>query len=275
MASEKTAATWVMLKKLALPVLLGALTIAGVHHYLTERVQALDEQARQQMTQRIVSQRALPAGTVLRFEDFALREMPQAWASADGFAPQEVDDIEGLVLREDVLAGQPLTRSILAQPKAAALSQQLGRGRRAVTIPVDHVSSLSGRLDAGDVIDVYVTFSHMGQRVTTLLVSAVKVLATDRPFIEHPGLASESGLNSVTLDVSAKQAVKLVSANQGGVLSAVLRLANEAHAQGGSPNTPTPEGQANHLAGFVGLAPSLGQDSRALIIYGDMLELEP
>jgi pilus assembly protein CpaB len=264
-----------LLKKLALPLLLGLITIVGVHQYLTQRMQALDEQAQQNMTARIVSHSALSAGTVLDFEDLAIRELPLAWASADGFTPDQVAQLEGLVLREDVLAGQPLTRSIVTSPKPAALAQQLAAGRRAITIPVDHVSSLSGRLDAGDVIDVYVTFAHMGQRVTTLLVSAVRVLATDRPLVDTGAVLTDSGLNSVTLDVSAKQAAKLVSANQGGVLSAVLRIEQDRDSVSDKQEANQSAQQANHLAGFVGLAPSLGMDERPLIIYGDALEAQP
>lgn len=258
-----------LVKRLALPVILGVLTVIGVHQYLDQRIQAIDEKAQLSMVARIVAASALPAGTVLQFEHLSLRDVPQAWVSTDSFSPDQVDSIEGLILLQEVVAGQPLTRSVLANPKPPALSEQLAPGRRAVTIPVDQVSSLSGRLESGDVIDLYVTFTHQGQRVTTLLVTAVRVLATDRPLIDNPYAGTEQSLTTVTLDVSAKQAVKLVSANQGGVLTAVLRMDN--HREDLSRGKGNVEaGQANHLAGFVGLAPSLGAEPPPQIIYGDV-----
>lgn len=258
-----------LVKRLALPVILGVLTVIGVHQYLDQRIQAIDEKAQLSMVARIVAASALPAGTVLQFEHLSLRDVPQAWVSTDSFSPDQAESIEGLILLQEVVAGQPLTRSVLANPKPPALSEQLAPGRRAVTIPVDQVSSLSGRLESGDVIDLYVTFTHQGQRVTTLLVTAVRVLATDRPLIDNPYAGTEQSLTTVTLDVSAKQAVKLVSANQGGVLTAVLRMDN--HREDLSRGKGNVEaGQANHLAGFVGLAPSLGAEPPPQIIYGDV-----
>lgn len=256
-------------KRLALPLILGILTVIGVHQYLTGRIEAIDEQARRDMVTRVVVSSALPTGTILSFDHLSLRDIPQAWASADSFEAEQAERLEGMVLLQDVIAGQPLTRSILTSPKPPALSDQLAPGRRAVTIPVDHVSSLSGRLEVGDVVDLYVTFTHQGQRVTTLLITAVRVLATDRPLVDSPYAVAEQRVTSVTLDVSAKQAVRLVSANQGGVLTAVLRL--DPNNDGiDAKQAPFDGEQANHLAGFVGLAPSLGTDQPPEIIYGDM-----
>ena len=262
-------------KRLALPLALGLVTVFGVHHYLTKRIQDIDEQAHQSMVSKIVAIVPLPAGTMLSIDDLAIREMPRAWVGPDSFDAQDTPMIEGMVLLQDVIAGQLLTRSILTSPKPPALSEKLAPGRRAVTIPVDHVSSLSGRLDVGDVIDVYVTFPHEGQRVTTLLVSAVKVLSTDRPLIANALDSPDQAVSSVTLDVSAKQAAKLVSANQGGVLSAVLRLDHERNASVRHSDLPEEKHNPDHLPGFVGLAPSLGADPMPQIIYGDAAGLEP
>ena len=266
---------WLQLgKRLALPLVLGVATVLGVHHYLSGRIEAIDAQSQQDMVTRIVAVSALPAGTTLSFDHLSLRDMPKAWASVDSFTAEQVEELEGLVLIQDVMGGQPLTRTILQSPTPPALSQQLGPGRRAMTIPVDHISSLSGRLEAGDLIDLYVTFTHRGERVTTLLVDAVRVLATDRSNRAYEFAGNEQSVTSVTLNVSAKQAVKLVSANQGGALTAVLRM--DEGSLTGAGNTTAREdgkaraaGKANHLAGFVGLAPSFGEGLAPNIIYGD------
>jgi pilus assembly protein CpaB len=272
---NKSKEQWLILvKRLALPTVVGVATIFGVHHYLSARMQAMDEQAQQGMVSRVVSHSAMVAGTVLSFEDLSVRDMPRAWVSADSIEPEQAEVLEGMVLLQDVVAGQPLTRSIVSSPKPPALSEQLSPGRRAVTIPVDHVSSLSGRLEPGDSIDVYVTFAHEGQRVTTMLVTSVRVLATDRPMITQGVGLRDATVTSVTLDVSAKQAVKLVSANQGGVLSAVLRLDRHKDQALATNRQADNQDKANHLAGFVGLAPSLGENLAPSIIYGDAGGLE-
>lgn len=259
------ALTWV--KRLALPLLLSVAAVIGVHHYLTSKARALDEQSQQQMVVRIVAASDLPVGTHLLFEHLSVREMPQAWVGPDTYTPEQADLLEGMVLIQPLVAGQPLTRAVITDPKPPALSSQLAPGRRAVSIPVNQISSLSGRLDAGDVVDLYVTFMHQGQRVTTLLVSAVKVLATDRPMLGQAFDVVSNTVTTVTLDVSAKQAVKLVSANQDGVITAVLRLDDDPHS--GDGRSITRMERANHLAGFVGLSPSLGDGQPPDIIYGD------
>lgn len=256
------------IKRLALPLALAVVTVIGVQYYLSQKSKALDEQSQQQMVTRVVAANNLPAGTIIGFEHLSVRDMPQAWVGPDSFAPEDAQVLEGQVLLQALIAGQPITRSVVSAPKPPALSRQLAPGRRAVTIPVNHISSLSGRLDVDDVIDVYVTFMHAGQRITTLLVSAVRVLATDKPLFTDELNQTSQTVSSVTLDVSAAQAVRLVSANQDGVLTAVLRLDE----QSDNPNkggVSSAAEQANHLAGFVGLEPSLLDGQPPMIIYGD------
>jgi pilus assembly protein CpaB len=167
---------------------------------------------------------------------------------------------------KDLRAGEPIGRLVLNEPERPALTEQLAPGRRAITMPVDYVNSLSGRLAPGDRIDLFVTFAHEGQRITTLLVSAVRVLATDEPLAlqsaDNFGL-KERSVTSVTLDVSPKEALKLVSAKLGGVLTAVLRVDD------GTSTGAAETLSADHLAGFVGLSPSHGQGSKPTILYGD------
>ena len=256
-------------KKLAIPLVLAVLTAFGVDHYLTKKTDALEQSSRATLLTRVVADRGLLPGQILTQDDLAAHDVPQAWVGPDAFDPSQTEQIVGKVLLKAMVAGEPFSRMSLANPEPPALSQQLAPGRRAMTLPVDYVSSLSGLLSAGDVIDLFVTFTHDGQRITTLLVSAIKVLATDRPLpieSEVDGMSQQRKVTSVTLDVSPQQAVKLVSANLGGVLTAVLRV------DGGGQAQPT-QVKADHLPGFVGLEPSFGDSRLPLIIYGDAMSL--
>lgn len=250
-------------KKLAVPLALAVITAVGVDHYLQQKTDALDQAARAELATRIVADRALTAGHWLTLDDLAVHDVPRAWLSSDVLSPDQVEAVVGKVLLRDLAAGEPLSRLVIADPQPPALGDQLAPGRRAMTLPVDHISSLSGRLAAGDVIDLFVTFPHDGQRITTLLTSAVRVLATDRALVASgvfEASAEQRQVTSVTVDVSPQQAVKLVAANAGGVLTAVLRV------DGTSPSGPV---SADHLPGFVGLAPSYAEARAPTIIYGD------
>ncbi len=253
-------------KFLLLPLVLGIATVVAVDYYLTQRSVALDQNARAQLIARVVATRELKAGQHLQYEDLSIHELPRQWVGPDSFAPDQAESIVGKILLKDLRPGEPISRLALNEPELPALTEQLAPGRRAITMPVDYVNSLSGRLVPGDRIDLFVTFAHEGQRITTLLVSAVRVLATDEPLAlqsaDNVGL-KERSVTSVTLDVSPKEALKLVSAKLGGVLTAVLRVDD------GSSISTADTLSADHLAGFVGLSPSHGEGSKPTIFYGD------
>uniref|UniRef100_UPI0040486479 Flp pilus assembly protein CpaB n=1 Tax=Orrella sp. TaxID=1921583 RepID=UPI0040486479 len=255
-------------KFLLLPLVLGLATVMAVDYYLTQRSIDLDQNARAQLIARVVASRELKAGQHLQYDDLSIHELPRQWVGPDSFAPDQADSIIGKILLKDLRLGEPISRLTLSDPQLPALTEQLAPGRRAITMPVDYVNSLSGRLAPGDRIDLFVTFAHEGQRITTLLVSAVRVLATDEPLVldsaDGFGL-KERSLTSVTLDVSPKEALKLVSAKLGGVLTAVLRVDD------GSSTLSADTLSADHLAGFVGLSPSHGEGSKPTIFYGDSL----
>lgn len=267
MSTQKLPSWFAKAKLFVLPLILGAVTVVAVDQYLTNRSFALDESARARLVTRIVASQPLRAGQILRYEDLSVHDLPQQWVGPDSFAPEQANLLEGKVLLKDLLPGEPITRLSITEPAPPALTKQLLPGRRAITMPVDYVNSLSGRLAPGDRIDLFVTFAHEGQRITTLLVSAVRVIATDEPLAleAQDGLVLKTrSVTSVTLDVSPKEAVKLVSAKLGGVLTAVLRVDNESLA-GKDDAVP-----ADHLAGFVGLAPSHGAAGKPMILYGDI-----
>ena len=266
--SERTATLKLIAKRFALPLSLALITIFGVHEYLQNKSQALDQKTKQSMVPRVVASVDLPKGTHLSFDHLSVRELPRAWVGPDSYDPEQAAILDGMLLTRRLSAGQPIVESAITSPQPPALSKQLEPGRRAITIPVNYVSSVSGRLEAGDLIDVYVTFMHAGQRVTTLLVSSVKILMTDKSLGDNGFESSQATVSAVTLDVSASQAAKLIAANQDGVLTAVLRL-NDETSDSSRSRQNGPFGHANHLAGFVGLSPSYGEATSPLIIYGD------
>src|SRR3546814_17633902 len=61
----------------------------------------------------------------------------------------------------------------------AAFSSHLSAGRRAISMPVDAINSVSGLLQPGDLIDLYVSFESQRRHITAPLLQVVLVLATD------------------------------------------------------------------------------------------------
>lgn len=237
----------------------------GAHQHIQNRVRWLQEQAHVQQEQRLVAAHDLDAGTVLDGDRFAVRSYPVGLAPSDSIRPEAWRKMEGLVLRQSLRAGDLLLPAHAESSRNAAFSSQLETGRRAITMPVDVVNSVSGLLAPGDLIDLYVSFDHLRRRVTAPLLQGVLVLATGTTVQGQDGAAypHERGYATVTLDAAPEDAVKLVAARQSGVVTAVLR-----HPHDQQPSQKAARGDLASLLG-IGTPIVAPVKKRAQVIYGN------
>lgn len=253
-------------------VLAVALAAGGLAAWLSQRqiqgrIDAIEAEARAARVAVVVAAIDLEAGQSLAADSAAVREIPAEWAPSGYLAPDRFGAIEGGVLVHPVRAGEPILPLYVEAERPAPLAYRLGEGRRAVTIPVDEISSVSGLLQPGDLIDLYVSFEHRGKRVTMPLLQRMRVLATGRQ-TESPGAGGESArgaFSTVTLDAAPDDAVKLITARDAGVMTAMLRRAGD--------HSPAPARVAGGLASMLGLGdaepPAPRRAARAAVIYGD------
>lgn len=250
---------------LAIAVLAGLLAAWTARRYLQDRARQLEADARVPMVERVVAAGDLPLGTKLTAEHFAVRRLPAAAASSDSLPPARFHELEGGVLLSSLKAGDPILPVHTARTRRAPFSGQIGAGRRAMTIPVDVINSVSGLLEPGDLIDLYVSFEHQRRRITAPLLQGVLVLATGRA-TRSSGVSPDDRAGSfatVTLDTSPEDAIKLVAARQGGTITALLR-----HPDDGRPD---PRAVRGDLATLLGVAePKPDRDKgRVPVIYGN------
>jgi Flp pilus assembly protein CpaB len=252
-------------------VLLGAAVAAGLlaawsaREHLRERIAQIEAQSRAPTVRRLVAARDLPAGTRLDADHVAVRDIPAQYAAADTLPPERYGEVDGAMLDRPVSRGDPILPAYLARPTDPPLSSRLSEGRRAVTMPVDEINSLSGMLEPGDIIDLYVSFEHRRRRVTVPLLQGVLVLATGPRMLA--GGAQDAGGNvggysAITLDVSPQDAVKLVAARQAGVVTAMLRHPRDVHASDAAAR--------GDLASLLGLDPPRPRARQSVpVIYGN------
>jgi pilus assembly protein CpaB len=249
---------------LALALCAGLTAALSTRQYLQSRVRQIEDQARTPMVRRVVAARDLPAGTRLGPDNLAVREFPASLASSTSLAPERFTELSGAVLQSALRAGDLVLPLHAAQAQANPFSSRLGKGRRAMTIPVDVINSVSGLLEPGDLIDLYVSFDYRRKRITAPLLQGVLVLATGanaRPAAGQ-GPAVSGSYSSVTLDVSPEDAIKLVAARQGGTLTALLRHPAD--------EVATKKAVRGDLAGLLGVAaPALPTRKTIPVIYGD------
>ncbi|WP_343928252.1 Flp pilus assembly protein CpaB [Pigmentiphaga daeguensis] len=252
-----------------LVVALGAGSLAAWlgQRQIQGRIDAIEADARAARIAVVVAASDLEAGQRLSADLAAVREIPAEWAPSGAVDPGRFGDLDGAVLAHPVRAGEPLLPLHLEAGRPAPLAERLGEGRRAVTIPVDEISSVSGLVQPGDLIDLYVSFDHRGKRTTMPLLQRMRVLATGHQ-TETQGAGGEAprgAFSTVTLDATPDEAVKLIIARDGGILTAMLRRPGD--------GSPAPGRVSGGLASLLGLGDAEPPEPRrragATIIYGD------
>src|SRR5699024_3659562 len=130
-------------------------------------------------------------------------------------------------LKYAVQAGELVLDYHLRPPIQPAFSRRIQNGRRALSIAVDLINSISGLVRPGDLLDIYVSFDYQRRNVTVPLRQGVYVLDTDM----HTEEASQrqTDFTSLTLDVTPEEAAKLVAAKQSAELTAMLGNPGDDH----------------------------------------------
>lgn len=250
---------------LLLALIAGLAAAWSARQHIRGHVERLEADARVPVVTRVVAAHDLPAGTRLNVEHLASREFPASVVPSESVDVADHGRLIGMVLRSSLRGGDlllPVHGRVIEQ---AAFSSHLVEGRRAVTMPVDAINSASGLLQPGDLIDLYVSFDYQRRRITAPLLQGVLVLATGTqtlaPVASHGG--GNHGFNTVTLDTSPEDAVKLVAARQSGTLTAVLRHPGD--------DRPTRKAVRGDLASLLGVAnpPPVRTSARAPVLYGN------
>ncbi|GAA4020402.1 hypothetical protein GCM10022280_20960 [Sphingomonas swuensis] len=227
-------------KKIAL--LVGALLIAAVTAVMAKNMftgAAAPEAKAAAVPQGpriLVARKALPVGTLIDAESFQFQPWPaelmqQAYYT-DGAPDANVTKLIGMVVRNPVTAGQPLTRGTLVGPQDRGfLAAALSPGMRAITVPVNDTTGVAGFIFPGDRVDMVLTQSVEGGgdgpplRVSETIVRNLRVLATDQRVDSkgEDGRPLVKTFANVTMEVTPKIAEKIAVAQSLGGLSLALR----------------------------------------------------
>ncbi len=203
-------------------------------HYLASQAVLLEQQFAQRLQTRqvLVAAKPLASGDVAAEGGLARRDIPVSFLRSDALDPQSANRIAGRRVLHPVAAGDALAETDFAPRSAPALSALLPTGQRAFTVAVDEVAGQSGLLRAGDKVDVY--WQHQrGSDVAlvTLLLQSVQVLATGRQVAGPTPAVSATDFSTITLQVDADDAARLLLAQRSGQLALVLRGSTDTQQQ--------------------------------------------
>ncbi|MBN3752465.1 Flp pilus assembly protein CpaB [Paraburkholderia sp. Tr-20389] len=229
---------WLLL--LAAVLTAGALTWF-VYRYLGEREAHVRAEVTGKLTQRgvevVVPRRDVPAGTPLSSDAFVAREIAADLVYDDMVRVDAFDAFRKAKLVRAVMHGRPLRMSDIDALRGRDFSDTLPAGQRALTLEIDAVNSTASMLRPGNRVDMYWvgaqadTSAGEGNAVR-LLLPAVLVLATghsvkarDAGDVDEP--ANASRYDTVTMQVPAADAPRIVLAQKIGTLRLILRNADD------------------------------------------------
>lgn len=212
--------TWLVF---AVAVGVGLIAALGARNYLSSRVADLEARARGNHVNVVVAKTDLPKGAPLTPENVAVRPVPADFAHSSAVLPEQFERIEGQALGTKVKAGEMIMWNFVEQKRPPTFSARVANGRRALTVAVDEINSISGLLEPGDLIDLIVTLERQGQKQTLTLLQSVQVLATGQRAVDDPKTGERKTYSTATLDTDPEQARAVVTARDLGRITALLR----------------------------------------------------
>lgn len=208
----------------------GGLAAWGAKNYLGSQMAEIEARDKNKaMVRVVVAKTDLAKGSVLLAENVAVRSIPQEWAHSGAITPEQFGRAEGSILAYAANAGESMIWSQLEGQRVPTFSARLTQGRRAVTVPVDEISSLSGMVEPGDLIDIVVSIKNDKKSFTFTLLQSVTVLATGTKASQEdkdPEGRSRT-FSTITLDTSPDDAKRVIAAREVGRVTALLRAPSD------------------------------------------------
>jgi pilus assembly protein CpaB len=206
---------------------LGGLSAFGVKRYIERQVEEVEARGKGRMVRVLVPKEDLPKGAPLTEKTVASREVPADWSHSNAITPQQFDRVENQKLAYPAARGEMILWSMLEGQRAPSFSARLPAGRRAITVPVDEVNSISGMLQPGDRIDLMVSARKDNRAYMFPLLQNVVVLATGSQAVPAGDTSGKDGsrrtYTTITLDASPQDAQRVLAAREIGKLAALLR----------------------------------------------------
>src|SRR5271169_3326381 len=180
-----------------------------------------------------VARAAISRGQILKPTDLDARPWPDAAITPDyivaGIGPDK--SVVGAVAREPIAAGEPIIKTKIVVPgDRGFLAAVLQPGMRAVSVPVDATTDVSGFVFAGDRVDILITLpvpqdgangnSGYQHKAAETVLHDVRVIAIDQHLDNKDGQAVVA--RNVTFEVTPKQSENIAVAAEIGKLSLSL-----------------------------------------------------
>ena len=195
---------------------------------LAEEKDRLAAEYQQEETSVVVPRRAIKKGEVVTENLLSLRRLPVEFVHKDTLREANYANAIGQKAAHSLDQGRPILWAQLELGSLGTFSSQISEGRRALTISVDEVNSLSGFLQPDDKVDLFMTFGDRDFKKTRLLMSEIRIIATGTLTTPLPAGVGVRNYRTLTVDVTPEEAEKLIYAQTSGSLTATLKNSEDA-----------------------------------------------
>jgi pilus assembly protein CpaB len=198
-----------------------------------------------------VAKMDMPLATTLRPDLIDIVQWPATSAPAGAF--EDPAALEGRVVRNAMVAGEPLLESRLA-PKGGGdgLSAVIPADMRAMTVRVNEASGVAGFIHPGDFVDVIATMAPRHDQMevrSRIVLQKIRVVAVGEELVAQN--AKPIKVPVVTLLVSPEESERLALASTHGELQLTMRSTVDGNAvdtPGVSPPDLYDEGKEDTVA---------------------------
>ncbi len=212
--------TWVVL---GVALGIGLLAALAARTYLTNQMEAIEARGKGKMMAVVVAKVDIAKGARLSQQNLAVRQVPVEFGHSVAVTPEEFERINGQLLAYPVKSGEMILWGLMETQKTPTFSARVETGRRAMTVPVDEINSISGMLEPGDIIDLIVSVDQKGRKAAFPLLQGVQVMATGQRSVDDPKSGERRQYSTVTIDTTPDQAQGVIVAREIGKLTALLR----------------------------------------------------
>ncbi|MGH7093940.1 MAG: Flp pilus assembly protein CpaB [Stellaceae bacterium] len=184
----------------------------------------------------LVAHHAISRGQILKPTDFAWQPWPNVGIDKSYIllGTQTPESFTGWVARYPMTPGDPVTTAKMVKPGSRGfLAAVLRPGMRAVSVPVNATTGISGFVFPGDQVDILITYpvpnilapppgtQPIQHKAAETILHNIRVIGIDQRLEQKAGEAVVA--HTATLEVTPKQSEVIALASEMGKLSLSLR----------------------------------------------------
>lgn len=216
-----------------LGIILAITAIFLIQSYVqSERQKLLELSKAKGIVKVVIAKQDIPARKKITPEMLVVKRIPVEGRESEALG--SIDSVAGKIAIRDIIQGQQITASLILLPQSRrTLAFKTPEGKRALTIPVDKISSIEGMINPGDYVDIIGNFPFSQsvegktytQNIVVPMFQNVLVLAvgTRTEMVLSKGKGKPTPASTITIALSPEEAALFTYALEVGKIKLLLR----------------------------------------------------